>query len=135
MFERAPEEGLLDVLHQTGVGCIPFSPLAGGQLTNRYLNGIPADSRAASGSKFLSPDQLTEEKLEKVRRLNALAERRGQKLSQMALAWILRHDTVTSVLIGASKTAQIDDAVGMLANCHFTSDELTTIETILSGSN
>lgn len=132
MFERAPEAGLLDVLQQTGVGCIPFSPLAGGQLTNRYLNGIPADSRAASGSKFLNPDQLTEEKLEKVRKLNALAESRGQKLSQMSLAWILRHDTVTSVLIGASKTAQIDDAVGMLDNRHFSEDELTRIEDILA---
>ncbi|MEG5549384.1 aldo/keto reductase [Enterobacter wuhouensis] len=135
MFERAPEEGLLDVLHKQGVGCIPFSPLAGGQLTNRYLNGIPADSRAASGSKFLNPDQITDEKLEKVRKLNALAESRGQKLSQMALAWILRHDAVTSVLIGASKTAQIDDAVGMLANYDFTAGELATIEAILSSSN
>jgi len=132
MFERAPEAGLLDALQQTGVGCIPFSPLAGGQLTNRYLNGIPADSRAASGSKFLNPDQLTEEKLEKVRKLNALAESRGQKLSQMALAWILRHETVTSVLIGASKIAQIDDAVGMLDNRHFSEDELTRIEDILA---
>lgn len=102
MFERAPEEGLLDVLQQNGVGCIPFSPLAGGQLTDRYLNGIPADSRAASGSKFLNPEQVTDKKLEKVRKLNTLAEKRGQKLSQMALAWILRHDAVTSVLIGAS---------------------------------
>ncbi|MBM3073707.1 L-glyceraldehyde 3-phosphate reductase [Lelliottia sp. RWM.1] len=132
MFERAPEKGLLGVLQDKGVGCIPFSPLAGGQLTNRYLNGIPADSRAASGSKFLNPDQITEEKLAKVRRLNELAEHRGQKLSQMALAWILRHDTVTSVLIGASKTAQIDDAVGMLENRHFSEEELAAIETILT---
>ena len=134
MFERAPEEGLLNVLQEKGVGCIPFSPLAGGQLTNRYLNGIPADSRAASVSKFLNPDQITQEKLEKVRRLNALAESRGQKLSQMALAWILRHDAVTSVLIGASKTAQIDDAVGMLAKCDFSAEELATIEAILSSA-
>jgi L-glyceraldehyde 3-phosphate reductase len=132
MFERAPEKGLLGVLQDKGVGCIPFSPLAGGQLTNRYLNGIPADSRAASGSEFLNPDQITEEKLAKVRRLNELAEHRGQKLSQMALAWILRHDTVTSVLIGASKTAQIDDAVGMLENRHFSEEELAAIETILT---
>ncbi|MCU6387249.1 L-glyceraldehyde 3-phosphate reductase [Enterobacter quasiroggenkampii] len=134
LFERAPEAGLLDVLQEKGVGCIPFSPLAGGQLTNRYLNGIPADSRAASGSQFLKPDQLTEEKLEKVRKLNALAESRGQKLSQMALAWVLRHEAVTSVLIGASKTAQIDDAVGMLANRHFTEEELARIDAILSSS-
>ncbi|CAM8294844.1 MULTISPECIES: L-glyceraldehyde 3-phosphate reductase [Enterobacter] len=134
MFERAPEAGLLDVLQEKGVGCIPFSPLAGGQLTNRYLNGIPADSRAASGSQFLNPDQITEEKLEKVRKLNALAESRGQKLSQMALAWVLRHENVTSVLIGASKVAQIDDAVGMLQNRHFTAEELARIEGILSSS-
>ena len=134
MFERAPEDGLLSVLQEKGVGCIPFSPLAGGQLTNRYLNGIPADSRVASGSKFLNPEQITEEKLEKVRKLNTLAESRGQKLSQMALAWVLRHDAVTSVLIGASKTAQIDDAVGMLENRHFSADELAAIEVILNSS-
>lgn len=134
LFERAPEAGLLNVLQEKGVGCIPFSPLAGGQLTNRYLNGIPADSRAASGSKFLNPDQITEEKLEKVRKLNAMAEERGQKLSQMALAWVLRHENVTSVLIGASKAAQIDDAVGMLANRHFSAEELSRIEGILNSS-
>ncbi|MGX5100626.1 aldo/keto reductase [Enterobacter cloacae] len=134
MFERAPEGGLLDVLREKGVGCIPFSPLAGGQLTNRYLNGIPADSRAASGSQFLNPDQITEEKLEKVRKLNALAESRGQKLSQMALAWVLRHEEVTSVLIGASKTAHIDDAVGMLENRQFTAEELSLIDGSLSSS-
>jgi L-glyceraldehyde 3-phosphate reductase len=131
MFERAPEEGLLDVLEEKGVGCIAFSPLAGGQLTDRYLHGIPVDSRAASGSKFLNPEQVTDDKLQKVRQLNALAERRGQKLSQMALAWVLRHQSVTSVLIGASKTAQIEDAVKMLENRHFTAEELHEIETIL----
>ncbi|MCM7513694.1 L-glyceraldehyde 3-phosphate reductase [Enterobacter hormaechei] len=134
MFERAPEAGLLQVLQQKGVGCIPFSPLAGGQLTDRYLHGIPADSRAASGSKFLNPEQITEEKREKVQQLNALAESRGQKLSQMALAWVLRHEAVTSVLIGASKTAQIDDAVGMLGNLHFSADELIAIDNILSST-
>lgn len=135
MFERTPEAGLLGVLKDKGVGCIAFSPLAGGQLTDRYLNGIPADSRAASGSRFLNPDQLTEEKLAKVRQLNALAERRNQKLSQMALAWVLHHEAVTSVLIGASKTAQIDDAVGMLANLHFTPEELNEIDGILNSVN
>lgn len=132
MFERWVEGGLLSLLQEKGVGSIAFSPLAGGQLTDRYLNGIPADSRAASGSRFLNPDQITPEKLEKVRALNALAERRGQKLSQMALAWVLRDDKVTSVLIGASKTAQIEDAVGMLANRHFTSEECAEIDAILS---
>lgn len=131
MFERWVEGGLLNILQEKGVGSIAFSPLAGGQLTDRYLDGIPADSRAASGSKFLNADQLTEEKLEKVRKLNAIAQRRGQKLSQMALAWVLRGDKVTSVLIGASKTSQIDDAVGMFTNRHFTAAELAEIKAIL----
>lgn len=132
MFERWVEDELLDVLAEKGVGSIAFSPLAGGQLTDRYLQGIPADSRAASGSRFLNPDQLTEAKLRKVRQLNDLAQQRGQKLSQMALAWVLRDDKVTSVLIGASKVAQIDDAVGMLANRHFSADECTAIDQILN---
>jgi len=131
MFERAPEDGLLDVLEQGGVGSIAFSPLAGGMLTDRYLQGVPQDSRAASGSRFLSSEQLTEEKMAKVRQLNQLATERGQKLSQMALAWVLRGDRVTSVLIGASKTSQIDDAVGMLANRHFSAQQLEQIEAIL----
>ncbi|WP_039058850.1 L-glyceraldehyde 3-phosphate reductase [Enterobacter sp. Bisph1] len=134
MFERWVEAELLEVLQEKGVGSIAFSPLAGGQLTDRYLHGIPPDSRAASGSRFLNPDQLTEEKLVTVRALNALAERRGQKLSQMALAWVLRNDRVTSVLIGASKISQLDDAVGMLANRHFSTAECNEIETILRGA-
>ncbi|ELY2667603.1 L-glyceraldehyde 3-phosphate reductase [Cronobacter sakazakii] len=132
MFERWVEDGLLDLLQEKGVGSIAFSPLAGGQLTDRYLNGIPADSRAASGSRFLNPDQITPEKLEKVRKLNDLALQRGQKLSQMALAWVLRDEKVTSVLIGASKTSQIDDAVGMLANRGFSAEERQAIEAILA---
>ncbi|WEP48527.1 L-glyceraldehyde 3-phosphate reductase [Cronobacter dublinensis subsp. beijingensis] len=132
MFERCVEEGLLDLLQEKGVGSIAFSPLAGGQLTDRYLNGIPADSRAASGSRFLNPDQITDAKLEKVRQLNALAAQRGQKLSQMALAWVLRDEKVTSVLIGASKTSQIDDAVGMLAKRDFSAQERAAIEAILA---
>ncbi len=131
MFERWVEDGLLDLLKQEGVGSIAFSPLAGGQLTDRYLNGIPTDSRAASGSRFLNPDQLTDEKLAKVRQLNEIAMQRGQKLSQMALAWVLRDDKVTSVLIGASKTAQLDDAVGMLNNGHFSAEERAAIDAIL----
>ncbi|EOV0835855.1 L-glyceraldehyde 3-phosphate reductase [Cronobacter sakazakii] len=132
MFERWVEDGLLDLLQEKGVGSIAFSPLAGGQLTDRYLNGIPADSRAASGSRFLNPDQITPEKLDKVRKLNDLALQRGQKLSQMALAWVLRDEKVTSVLIGASKTSQIDDAVGMLANRGFSAEERQAIEAILT---
>ncbi|MGA7507561.1 MAG: L-glyceraldehyde 3-phosphate reductase [Erwinia billingiae] len=131
MFERAPDNGLLDVLLKEGVGSIAFSPLAGGVLTDRYLNGIPEDSRAASGSQFLSGDQLTPEKMEKVRQLNAMAQERGQKLSQMALAWVLRENRVTSVLIGASKTSQIDDAVGMLQKRDFSQAELQKISSIL----
>ena len=131
MFGRWVEEDLLDLLTEKGVGSIAFSPLAGGQLTDRYLNGIPADSRAASGSRFLNPDQLTEEKLEKVRQLNHIAEKRGQKLSQMALAWVLRGDSVTSVLIGASKISQLDDAAGAMAHRQFSTAECDAIDAIL----
>ena len=134
MFERWVEDELLTVLQQEGVGSIAFSPLAGGQLTDRYLNGIPADSRAASGSRFLNPDQITDEKLAKVRKLNDLAIARGQKLSQMALAWVLRGDKVTSVLIGASKTSQLDDAVGLLANRQFSEAECANIDAILNSA-
>lgn len=132
MFERSAEEGLLDFLQTEGVGSIAFSPLAGGRLTDRYLNGIPADSRAASSSRFLQPEQLTAARLEKIRQLNTIAEERGQKLSQMALAWVLREEKVTSVLIGASKTAQLDDAVGMLQNRHFSTEECAAIDAILA---
>lgn len=131
MFERTPEQGLIQTLGDAGVGCIAFSPLAGGVLTDRYLQGIPEDSRAASGSKFLSESQLTEEKMEKVRRLNVIAQQREQKLAQMALAWVLRDDRVTSVLIGASKTTQIDDAVAMLARRQFSDTELAAIDAAL----
>ncbi|TPE11987.1 L-glyceraldehyde 3-phosphate reductase [Pantoea vagans] len=131
MFERTPEQGLIQTLGEAGVGCIAFSPLAGGVLTDRYLQGIPADSRVASGSRFLDENQLTEEKMARVRRLNTLAQQRGQKLAQMALAWVLRDERVTSVLIGASKTAQIDDAVAMLARREFSEDELAAIDAAL----
>lgn len=130
MFERTPEEGLLDVLEEEGVGSIAYSPLAGGILTDRYLNGIPADSRAA-GNPSLPPDRLTSSVLAKVKQLNEIAAKRGQKLSQMALAWLLRHDRITSVLIGASRISQIDDAMGMLKNRDFNQDELKAIELIL----
>ncbi|MDU2732996.1 MAG: L-glyceraldehyde 3-phosphate reductase [Mixta calida] len=131
LFERQPEGGLLDVLQREGVGCIAFSPLAGGVLTDRYLNGVPEDSRAASGSRFLSTDQLTQEKMEKVQQLNEIAQRRGQKLAQMALAWVLRQPAMTSVLIGASKTSQIDDAVQMLQQSRLSEDELQEIDALL----
>ncbi|MHA3364345.1 aldo/keto reductase [Yersinia enterocolitica] len=131
MFERWIETGLQDTLDEYSVGSIAFSPLAGGLLTDRYLAGIPLDSRAASDSKFLNPEQLSAEKLAKVRQLNELALDRGQKLSQMSLAWVLRGGRVTSALIGASKISQIDDAVGMLANTEFSDAEIKAIENIL----
>lgn len=131
LFERTPELGLLETLGNNGVGCIAFSPLAGGVLTDRYLQGIPEDSRAASGSQFLREDQLTSEKMAKVRQLNEIAQQRGQKLAQLALQWVLRDSRVTSVLIGASKTAQIDDAVEMLQQAEFSEAELAAIEAAL----
>ncbi|MFM1528711.1 aldo/keto reductase [Yersinia enterocolitica] len=131
MFERWIEADLQDTLDEYGVGSIAFSPLAGGLLTDLYLAGIPLDSRAASDSKFLNPEQLSAEKLAKVRQLNELALDRGQKLSQMSLAWVLRGGRVTSALIGASKISQIDDAMGMLANTEFSDAEIKVIENIL----
>jgi len=134
MMNRRPEEsGLLDTLGELGIGSIVFSPLQKGILTDRYLNGIPADSRAAGPSVFMSQSELTEAVLTKVRKLQQLADERGQKLSQMALAWVLRKETVTSALIGASKTSQIDDAVGALAKLAFTEEELSRIDAILAG--
>jgi len=131
MFERTPEAGLLDVLQREGVGCIAFSPLAGGVLTDRYLHGVPEDSRAASGSRFLNADQLTPEKMNTVQQLNAIARRRGQKLAQMALSWVLRQPAMTSVLIGASKTSQIDDAVQMLQQSQLSAEEIQEIDALL----
>jgi L-glyceraldehyde 3-phosphate reductase len=133
MFNRWIENGLLGVLNEEGIGCIPFSPLAQGILTNRYLNGIPKNSRAGKPHGFLKPEQITEEKLRKVRQLNELAQARGQSLAQMALAWVLRCKEVTSALIGASSKAQIDDNVGALKNLTFSQEEYQAIERILSG--
>ena len=131
MFNRWVEDGLLTVLQEEGVGCIAFSPLAKGLLTDRYLNGIPADSRAGGPSIFLKPEDITEEKLVKVGRLNDLAASRGQSLAQMALAWVLRNDGVTSVLIGASKPSQIEDCVQTINRLDFSGQELEQIEEIL----
>ena len=134
MFNRWVEADLLRTLDEEGIGCIPFSPLAQGLLTDKYLNGIPKDSRAGKPHGFLRPHQITDEKLAKVRRLNELAQTRGQTLAQMALAWILRHRQITSALIGASSIAQVDDGVGALKNLAFSNDELQNIEKILSGN-
>jgi L-glyceraldehyde 3-phosphate reductase len=131
MLVRGIEKGLLAVLREEGIGCIPFSPLAQGLLTDRYLNGIPADSRAAGGMGFLKRTDVTDEKLAKVRQLQEIARARGQTLAQLALAWVLRHPEVTAALIGASRVAQIDDAVGALANRRFSADELQAIDRIL----
>ena len=133
MFDRWVEDGLLDVLGEKGVGCIPFSPLAQGLLTNTYLNGIPEGSRASShrGNGAIDEDQVSDEKINKVRRLNQLAEERGQNLAQMALAWILKDPRITSVLIGVSKPEQVTDSLQCLKNYHFTQEELLLIENIL----
>jgi L-glyceraldehyde 3-phosphate reductase len=127
MLNRWVERDLLDVLEDEGVGCIAFSPLAQGMLTDRYLQGIPADSRAAQG-KSLSPDLLTDEAMAHIRRLNDVAAQRGQSLAQMALAWVLRDPRVTSVLIGASSVQQLEANVAALDNLTFLDEELATID-------
>ncbi len=131
MFDRWIEEGLLRTLEKEQIGCIVFSPLAQGLLTDRYLNGIPKNSRASKPHGFLKPKQITEEKLAKVRRLNDMAKVRGQSLAQLALAWVLRHPQVTSALVGASSVAQLKDAVETLKNLSLTQEELRSIETTL----
>ena len=130
MFRRAPEEGLLDTLRDRGIGAIAFSPLAQGLLTDRYLGGIPSDSRAARGA-FLKREDVTEQQLRQVRALNEIAAERGQTLAQMALAWVLRHDGMTSVLIGASKVEQLEQCVAATANLQFAEQELGRINEIL----
>lgn len=132
MFERTPEHGLLDVLEKNGVGCIPFSPLAQGMLTKRYLGGIPTDSRAAKEHGFLKTQEITEEKLDRIRQLDNLARERGQLLSQMAIAWLMRNPVITSVLIGVSSVEQLDENLGTLFNTAFSTDELSRIEKILA---
>ena len=130
MMVRTPEEGLLDVLGQNKVGCIAFSPLAQGMLTDKYLNGIPDQSRA-SRNPSLKPEQITPVKLNAIQQLNTIAEQRGQKLAEMAVAWLLRDERVTSVLIGASKVAHVQDACNALKNINFTAAELSAIDEIL----
>jgi L-glyceraldehyde 3-phosphate reductase len=132
MFNRWIEDGLLGVLREEGIGCIVFSPLAQGLLTSKYLNGIPEDSRAANPHGFLKEEAVTEEKVARVRRLNELAQARGQTMAQLALAWVLRHPEVTSALIGASRVSQIEDAVGTLEKLELSKDEQQQIEDILT---
>lgn len=131
MMSRVPEEGLFDVLRKEGVGCIAFAPLCNGILTNKYLNGIPADSRAGHDPRYLKPDMITEEKAEKVRKLNQLAQSRGQSMPQLALQWVLRDPVVTSALIGASRPEQVAENVRALDYPALTAEELALIEDIL----
>ena len=128
------EAGLLGVLGREGIGCIPFSPLAQGLLTGRYLADIPPDSRAAKPTGFLQASEVTDARRAQLRALAAVAERRGQTLAQLALAWVLRQPAVTSALIGASRVGQIEDAVGALDNLAFAGDELAEIDRLLAGA-
>jgi L-glyceraldehyde 3-phosphate reductase len=134
MFDRWVEDGLLDILEENGVGCIPFSPLSQGLLTNKYLHGIPENSRAAShrGNGAIEEDEISDEKIEKARQLNAIAKGRNQNLAQMALSWILKDPRITSVLVGASKSSQVLDSIKCLENCRFSETELKEINQILS---
>ncbi|TXC89697.1 L-glyceraldehyde 3-phosphate reductase [Metabacillus litoralis] len=131
MFNRWVEDGLTSLLSEEGVGCIAFVPLAQGLLTNRYLEGIPSDSRALKSKSFLNKDDVTEEVIQKVQKLNTIANERGQSLAQMALAWVLREQKVTSALIGASKVSQIEENIATLNNLEFSNEELSLIDQIL----
>ena len=131
MLDRWVENGLLDVLGDKGVGSIAFSPLEQGMLTDKYLKGIPEDSRAAKDGRYLKPDQIGGEKLEMIRQLNEVAKERGQTLAQMAIAWLLKDDRITSVLVGVSKPEQLDDNVKATENSQFSSEEISKIKTIL----
>jgi len=133
MFERSPEDGLFSVLEEEKIGCIPFSPLAQGMLTDKYLKGIPESSRAAKATGFLQTAALTPEKLSQINQLNEIARVRNQSLAQMALAWVLRQKSVTSVLVGASSTNQLADSLKTLENLVFSAEELEKIEEILKG--
>lgn len=133
LFDRQPlQEGILDSAQQAGVGFIGFSPLAQGLLTNRYLNGIPADSRMAHDPRFLKSDMLTPQMLQRIRALNDVAQQRGEDLATMALSWILQHEAVTSVIIGASSPEQLQRNLSCLKSAPFSQEELTTIQTIIN---
>ncbi|MPQ46796.1 L-glyceraldehyde 3-phosphate reductase [Marinifilum sp. N1E240] len=131
MFDRWAEDGLLDTLEKDGMGAIAFSPLAQGMLTNKYIKGIPKDSRAAKSHGFLQKDQITDKLIEKVKALNDIAEKRGQSLAQMAIAWLLKDERVTSVLVGASSVNQLNQNIDSVNNLHFEVFELEEIEEIL----
>jgi L-glyceraldehyde 3-phosphate reductase len=131
MFDRWVEDGLLATLEEEGIGCIVFSPLAQGMLTDRYLDGVPDDSRAAKAHSYLSREAITDERVAKVRQLSEMARQRGQSLAQMAVAWVQRHSAVTSAVVGASRVEQIEDSVAALDNLSFTDDELEEIDRVL----
>ena len=131
MFNRWVEDGLLDVLEETGIGCIPFSPLEQGLLTDKYLKGIPVGSRAYKPTGFLKVEDVTDQRISKARRLNEIALKRNQSLAQMAIAWLLKDPRITSVLIGVSSVEQLDDNLKTLNNLSFREDELDKIESIL----
>ncbi len=132
MLDRWVENGLMDVLGQKGVGSIAFSPLEQGLLTDKYLKGIPADSRAAKDGRYLKPEQIAPEKLAVIQRLNEVALRRGQTLAQLAIAWLLKDPRISSVLVGVSRPEQLDDNVAAIQNSQFSADELAEIERILN---
>lgn len=135
MMDRWVENALLDELEKQGTGAIAFSPLNQGILTDKYLKGIPEDSRAGKDKRYLKPEQLTKDKLEKVKQLNVIAKERGQSLAQMAIAWLLRDDRITSVLVGASSPEQVRENVKSIENLSFSKEELKTIDRILNGVN
>jgi L-glyceraldehyde 3-phosphate reductase len=128
LLDRWPEAELLPLLEQEGIGCIPFSPLAKGLLTNRYFQGIPTDSRAGHDPRFLRPADISEDAISQSRKLDTIAQSRGQTLAQMALAWLLSRKVVTSVLIGASKPSQVEDCVGAVRHMQFSPEELSSID-------
>ena len=134
MFNRKPEEKILKIVEDNGSGFIAFSPLAQGLLTDKYLNGIPKQSRASNPNGFLREQQVTSELVEKVKKLNRLAKERGQTMAEMALAWALRNVTVTSLIVGSRNVAQMQDNLNALNNLSFTEDELNLIDTILDGA-
>jgi L-glyceraldehyde 3-phosphate reductase len=131
MMVREPENGLLDVLEQKGIGCIPFSPLAQGLLTNKYLKGIPKDSRAEKSHGFLQKSSITPELRKKLVELDKIAQRRGQSLAQMSLSWVLRDSRITSALIGASSVPQLNNSLSCLNNLEFSDEELREIDVLM----
>ena len=135
LLDRWVEDGLLDVLEKAGIGCIPFSPLAQGLLTDKYIDSIPEDSRMAGRSVFLRTNARTDELVQKVKQLNVMASKRGQTLAQMALAWLLRDKRITSVLIGVSKISQIDNSLAAVQNTEFSGEEMRSIDQILKTSD